>query len=193
MPFSLKRDVPILGSEGALRILGIVAPYLPILLFKSVAHLLGLTPQSRFWDLRSTVTVVLLRSYLSPSSTKRATVEGAQAWTTKQREVGPRMQKVDVPIPVVESEGEAVEGTVRRSIESLGSVNVGKHIQDVGVVGLTAEWIGYRTAPSKDGEAQVVRGGLSEEDKYWEMMGEVEGGDDSGVVLWFHGGTFSIP
>lgn len=116
------------------------------------------------------------------------TVEETQATTTKQQKVQVNTWKVDVDIPVAEEEGERLEGVVRRAIVDLGSAGIEQYIPKVGVQSLTGEWIGSRDKIQGEKEEYEERDGWSEEKKYQAMMEEVEGGEDSGVVLWLHGG-----
>lgn len=177
--------------SGRLGLLKLFAPQVPNLLVKSAGHFLSLTPQSQYWDLRTTLTVEFLRSYLAQSK-HTITVEETQAITTKQQRVQTNTWKVDVEVPVAEEEGDRLEGVVRRAIIDLGGIGVEQHIPKVGVQNSTGEWIGSRGKLQGEKEEHEEGGGWSEERKYQAMMEEVEGGEDSGAILWLHGGMSQV-
>lgn len=177
------------SGSGGFGFLRTFAPYVPNLLAKSAGYFLSMTPQSQYWDLRTTLTVEFLRVYLGQSR-ESSTVEETQAMTTKPQKVASNTWKVDVHIPVIEEEGEMLEEVVRKAIVALGSAGIEQYIPRVGVRSATGEWIGSKTkGKTGDGERKERGGSQSEEEKkYQAMMEEVEGGEDSGVVLWLHGG-----
>ena len=180
-----------LGYDSRLGAFKAIAPHLPNLLLKSTTHFLSLTPQSRCWDLRTTLIVEFLRGLLV--KTANITVEMFQNSTTRQQKVDLGAWKVDVQIPVDGADGESAENLVRTVIEELGDVGIGQYIPKVGAESLTGEWVGNRkTAPGeeRDEAAERRRENLSEKEKYDGLMKEVEGGEGSGVVLWLHGGMF---
>ncbi|CUS09832.1 unnamed protein product [Tuber aestivum] len=186
-----------LGRDSKISALKAIVPHLPNLLLKSTTHFLSLTPQSRSWDLRTTLTVELLRSYLARTiDDGLQTVESIQSLTMKQLKVEPHTWKVDVQIPVGSADGELIERIVETVVEELGDVGIRQHVPKVGAKSLTGEWVGNRKVVSggeRDEAAERRRENLSEEEKYDGLMREVEGGEDSGVVLWFHGGILCDP
>lgn len=182
-----------LGHDSRLGAFKVIAPHLPHLLLKSIAHFLSLTPQSRCWDLRTTLTVEFLRSFLAKSVNGSTTIEMFQSSTTRQQKVDPDTWKVDVQIPVDGADGELAESLVGTVIEELGDVGIGQYVPKVGAESLTGEWVGSRKVipgEERDESAERRRENLSEEEKYDGLMKEVKGGEDSGVVLWLHGGMF---
>lgn len=189
MSSSVKQQPP--NKSTRLGLLKFFAPQVPGLLVKSAGHFLSLTPQSEYWDLRTTLTVEFLRLWLGqPKHT--ITVEDAQAITTKQQRVQANTWKVDAEVPVAEEDAKMLEEVVRRAIVVLGSADIAQHVPRVGVPNSTGEWVGDRAKVPGEKEEHEERDGWSEEKKYQAMMEEVEGGEDASVVLLLHGGMFQM-
>lgn len=188
MTSSVKQQLP--NKSTRLGLLKFFATQAPGLLFKSAGHFLSLTPQSEYWDLRTTLTVEFLRLWLGQSK-HNITVEEVQGITTIARGVQANTWKVDVEVSVTEEDAKMLEEVVRRSIVVLGSAGVEQHIPKVGVPISSGEWIGCRAKVLGEKEDEE-RHGWSEEDKYQAMMEEVEGGEDSNVILLLHGGMFQM-
>lgn len=170
-------------------LLKLFAPQVPSLLVKSAGHFLSLTPQSGYWDLRTTLTVEFLRLWLGqPKHT--ITVEEAQSITTKQVKIQANTWKVDVDVEVSLEDEEMLEELARRAIVVMGSADIEQHIPRVGIPSATAEWIGCRAKVPGEKEEHEEREGWSEGKKYQAMMEEVQGGEESSVVLLLHGGMF---
>jgi len=181
------------GHDSRLGAFKVIVPHLPNLLLKSTAHFLSLTPQSRCWDLRTTLTVEFLRNFFAKTVNGSATIEAIQSSTTRRQKVDPDTWKVDVQIPVDGADGELAEGLVGTVIEELGDAGIGQYVPKVGTESSTGEWIGNRKVipgEERDEAAERRRENLSEEEKYDRLMKEVKGGEGSGVVLWLHGGMF---
>lgn len=172
-----------------LGLLKLFAPQVPNLLVKSAGHFLSLTPQSGYWDLRTTLTVEFLRLWLGQPK-QNTTVEDAQGITTKQAKVQANTWKVDVDVEVSPEDEKMLEELARRAIVVMGSANIEKHIPRVGVPSATGEWIGCRAKVMGEKEEHEEREGWSEGKKYQAMMEEMEGGEDGSVVLLLHGGMF---
>lgn len=187
---SIKQQPPN-NKSNRLGLLKLFAPQVPNLLVKSAGYFLSLTPQSEYWDLRTTLTVEFLRLWLGQSK-HAITVEDAQAITTKPQKVQANTWKVDVEVPVGAEDAKMLEEVVRRATVVLGSADIEQHIPRVGVENSTGEWVGFRAKVPGEKEEHEEREGWSEGKKYHAMMEEVEGGEDGPVVLLLHGGMFQI-
>lgn len=185
----LTNKPPTVSKSTKFGLLKLFAPQVPNLLFKSAGHFLSLTPQSGYWDLRTTLTVEFLRLWLGqPKQT--ITVEDAQSITTKQVKVQANTWKVDVDVEVCPEDEKMLEELARRAIVVMGSADIEQHIPRVGIPNATGEWVGCRAKVPGEREEHEEREGWSEGKKYQAMMEEVDGGEDSSVVLLLHGGMF---
>lgn len=169
-----------------------LAPRLPSMLYKSALHTLSLTPQARYWDLRTTLTVDLLRSFLNRGSGKPTTVEQVQALTTRPTKVAANtwVARVRVDGPADAVEAAAMVDAVVAAVEAAGGSR--EHVQDAAKaaeVPLTAEWVGSRAKRHAVGKEKEMYT-MSEQQRYDALLSEVDGGEEAGVVLWLHGGTW---
>ncbi|PWW80127.1 alpha/beta-hydrolase [Tuber magnatum] len=154
------------GRDSKTDVLKAIVPHIPNLLLKSTTHFLSLTPQSHYWDLRTTLTVELLRSYLARTIDGFQTVESIQSLTMRTQKIEPHTWKVDVQIPVGSADGELAERIVETAVEELGDVGIRQHVPKVGARSLTGEWVGNRKVAlgeGRDEAAERRRENLSEE------------------------------
>ncbi|CCX30808.1 alpha/beta hydrolase fold-domain-containing protein [Pyronema domesticum] len=163
-------------------LLRMLLPHVPHLMLRSTSHLLSLSPQSSYWDLKTTVIIEFLRSYLQqPSTRPPQTVEKIQANTTQRVKVAPDTWCLDVDYSA--PEGFNGELAVREAIVQLGGEE--KAIWKTGVAPLSAEWVAARSVelhgPAPEQEAQQI---------YNDMMADVK--QKETVVLYLHGGAYTM-
>ena len=151
-------------------------PKTPLLLKTALLHTLALSPTSSKWDLRTELTISVLRSFLTgpPSSLSKA-----QHVSLKDPGIkGPMwISKVTLPRP----EGEDVREALVRAIEGLkegGETYTLPEVKDV-----EAEWTGYRAGV----DANAPELDVSEGEKYENLMKEVK---SDVTILYFHGGAY---
>lgn len=166
--------------------LRLLLPHIPSLLTASTTHLLSLSSTSPYWDLKSTVIIALIKSYLSTPHDPPLTVEQVQRNSMGPKDkVGRGMWKVDASYGVVsDQEGTELEAVVRQEIERAG----GQEIPTAGVAPLTGEWIGARPANTRDLDTSA----FTEAEKYERLMQGVDGGEEGTTVLWLHGGAYFL-
>jgi hypothetical protein len=163
-------------------LLRMLLPHVPHLMLRSTSHLLSLSPQSSYWDLKTTVIIEFLRSYLQqPSTRPPQTVEKIQANTTQRVKVAPDTWCLDVDYSA--TEGFNGEAAVREAIVQLGGEE--KAIWKTGIAPLSAEWVAARSVelhgPAPEQEAQQI---------YNDMMADVK--QKETVVLYLHGGAYTM-
>ena len=166
--------------RGAL--LRVILPHLPHDLLKSASHILYLSPQGQYWDLKTTATVEFLRSYINHrASHKSVTVEKAQADTVRRTKVANNTWVSEVAFsPAPDFNGEAA---VKSAIVSLGGTSL--TIPPVGIAPLSGEWVAGRSTRIV-GEPPH----LSTEENYTGLTADTPNKD--AVILYLHGGAYFL-
>ncbi|GAB7361987.1 hypothetical protein MBLNU230_g2023t1 [Neophaeotheca triangularis] len=170
---------------GALGLLKFLAPQVPSLTTTAASHAIGFAPNSSKWDLRTTLTVSVIRNLMTGNGGKPSPISKTQATTLKDPGIKGKtwVAKATFAAPSHEEEGlrEAVFGAIDQMKE--GEVNYVKpYLADIEV-----EWTGYRPNAGKEEGLPDI----SEEDKYTKMLAEPERTSDT-VVLYFHGGAYYL-
>ncbi|KAL3477574.1 Alpha/Beta hydrolase protein [Aspergillus californicus] len=163
-----------LGSPAAL--LGALIVRIPLILKTLLLHGIGQSAGSGKQDVRTELTVAILRSFMNTN----VPVGKQQKGTNRDPGIKGRMwvSKVEIPQPEID-----VQEAVIKAIEEL---KLGDETYDIPGVGpVEAEWTGYRSGVSKN----APQPNISEEEKYKEL--KKESGSDM-VVLFFHGGAYFL-
>lgn len=151
-------------------------PRVPLVLKTILLHGVGLSPVSGKQDLRTELTVVIIRSFMKFKQPLRKQQKGSM------RDPGIRgplwVAKVTLPKPE-----DAVQDAVIKAFEELKVDGAGATCDIPGVGPVEAEWTGYRSGVSKTASLPEI----SEKEKYRELRKEAS--SDS-VVLYFHGGAY---
>jgi len=172
--------------------LKLLAPKAPFIFKTALWHTLSLSPTSSKWDLRTELTVRVLRQMLGPTS-KPSSVTKQQKLTTRDSGVKGNVwvSKIKVEVP----QEDDLREVLWRAIEDLrGEENEGEGNRSEGLYTkpaawpLEAEWTGYR----KDATASTPEpAGVSEAEKYANLIKETK---SKVTVLYFHGGAMvSLP
>lgn len=157
-------------------------PKVPLIGKTAVFHTLGFSEHSKYWDLRTELTINVLRSFINDSPPRP--LAQLQRMSIKVPEIKGRIwvSRVTMPRPdeddVRQALFKAIEGLREDGDEKGGFVE-----PELGPV--EAEWVGYRAGATK-GSTELR---ISEEQKYQEMMKEVE---SPTTVLYFHGGAYYL-
>ncbi|KAL8740855.1 MAG: hypothetical protein Q9184_008448, partial [Pyrenodesmia sp. 2 TL-2023] len=161
------------SPSGLLRVF---APKVPFVVKTALWHSLWLSPTSSKWDLRTEITVRIIRSLLdNPNPTPLAK---QQRWSLKDPGIKGRMwiSKVTLPRP----EEEDIRDVL---VEAIASLDQGEGIYTVPpILPVEAEWTGYRANVGHDRQ----RLDLSEGQHYEKLMAEVT---SPVTILYFHGGV----
>lgn len=160
-------------------------PRFPLIAKTVLLHLLKMSEASRYLDLKSEVTVSIMRAFLNP--VRPSSISKVQAMTTRDPGIKGRIwiSKVASEIPPenhIRDTLLAVIDTMRedrssRSAEGLFGVPE--------IASVEAEWTGYRAKATLDATLPPI----SEEEKYEEMMKECR---SSPTILYFHGGAYYL-
>ncbi|OTB09567.1 hypothetical protein M426DRAFT_316121 [Hypoxylon sp. CI-4A] len=154
---------------------------LPMAIKVALLHVLGRSETSKHLDLKSNLTVSLLRSVFQdkPKSISKSQamtlrdpgIKGRIWVSTAASQVPPEQEIRDALLAVIEALGDPKE---RGSAPTF-------RIPEI--VSVEAEWTGYRAGATKDSTLPAV----SEEEKYRELMKEVK---NATTFLYFHGGAY---
>jgi acetyl esterase/lipase len=166
-----------------MRLLRLILPKIPFIFRILISHLLHLSDSAKYLDLRSDLTVALLRNILSTG--KAQSISKTQAFTLRDPGVKGRIwiSTVVSKIPPEQSIRDALIATINSSKRDL--VPDGEPCRIPDLVPVEAEWTGYRAAATPDSAPPQI----SEEDKYHEMMKECK---SPVTVLYFHGGAYYL-
>ncbi|KAF2645153.1 acetyl-hydrolase [Massarina eburnea CBS 473.64] len=167
-------------------ILRLLIPKTPFILKTAVAHSLSLSHTSAKWDLRTELTVKILRDMLGPKA-KPSSIEKNQKLTTKDPGVKGSVWVSKVQFPEEGAEDE-VRRTVLRAVEEL-CMSEGSEKEtwtEPASRPLEAEWTGYRAGVNDN---TLEPPNLSEADKYANILKETT---SRVTVLYFHGGAMYL-
>jgi acetyl esterase/lipase len=155
-------------------------PKLPLVLKIIAAHTLNLSENAGKWDLRTELTVRVIRSFVDASNKPRKMSE-AQAATLKDSGVTGKkwISKYTIPKPSEDDVRQALF-TVINDMKEGGEIYTEPELRAVEV-----EWTGYRV-DATDNEPEPD---IGEEEKYKNLMSEVK---SDVTILYFHGGAYYL-
>ncbi|KAF2735092.1 hypothetical protein EJ04DRAFT_465589, partial [Polyplosphaeria fusca] len=156
-------------------------PKIPFMTKTALLHTLSFSETSSKWDLRTELTVKVLRQVLGPNGTP-STVTKQQRLTTKDPGVKGKVWVCKVTCPV--DEGDGVRQTLFKCIQEMGDGT--EKFTPPASQPLEAEWNGYR-ADATDTTPEPV--GLTEQEKYDKLVSETT---SKVTVLYFHGGAMYL-
>lgn len=162
---------------------------LPLIARVALLHMLHMSPPSRYVDLRTELTVAVLRSFITPS--KPATISGTQRLLNADPGIKGRIwiAKYTAPAP---PDAARLRDVVVAAVEAMRPAALDGSppppLRDVAwpdAVPVEAEWTGYRRGASSSSRLPL----LDEPDRYREMMREVK---SPLTVLYLHGGAYYL-
>ena len=153
-----------------------ILPKVPLLISNAVWHSVGLSKNSKKWDLKTEIAVSLVRALINnpkPSPISKQQVAGSKDPGIK----GPMwISKVVAPTPEEDARIALVN-----AIEALKEKEEIYTVPDIKPV--EAEWTGYRAGV----DSNRPRLDLSEVEHYGRLMKEVK---SDVTILYFHGGAY---
>jgi acetyl esterase/lipase len=163
-------------------LLKLLVPKTPFILKTALAHSLSLTPTASKWDLRTELTIKILRDMLGPDSTPSSITKN-QALTTKDPGIKGKVWISKVTFAEADGEDD-VRQSMLRAIEEMSTD--GETYTTPDARPLEAEWVGYRGGV---GDAEPEPKGLDESEKFANLMKETS---SKVTVLYFHGGAMYL-
>jgi len=155
-------------------------PQVPLIARVALLHILRWSEQAKYIDLRTALTVAVLRSFLTPE--KPLSVTGTQRFLGRDPGIKGRIwvSKYTAPAP----EGTSIRDALVKVIETLRLPSAARtEVRLPEIAPVEAEWTGYRDGAADDAKLPQI----SEEDKYHRLMEECT---SSVTVLYFHGGAY---
>ncbi|KAH7088388.1 acetyl-hydrolase [Paraphoma chrysanthemicola] len=167
------------SSPSAL--LKLLLPKTPSILKTALWHTLSMSPTASKWDVRTAITISILRDMIGPNSPP-TTITKIQRLTTKDPPVKGKVwvSKVKLAVP----EEDDVRQMLFKAIDDMGTGDEQWTKPDTRP--LEAEWNGYR-ADARDDEPEPTD--LSEKEKYDTMLKETS---SKVTLLYFHGGAMYL-
>ncbi|KAI1416576.1 alpha/beta hydrolase fold-domain-containing protein [Hypoxylon sp. FL1857] len=171
-------------GNGRLELLWTILPKLPLIAKVVLLHLFGMSEASKYIDLRTDLTVSVIRSMMTPA--KPRSIAETQAMSLRDPGVKGKIWVSTASAKVPPEEGirdallAAIDGM--RAPEDRGKA---PSFKIPNIIPVEAEWTGYRAAAGKDEPLPAIL----EVEKYHEMMKEVK---NKTTFLYFHGGAYYL-
>ncbi|QIW95050.1 hypothetical protein AMS68_000568 [Peltaster fructicola] len=172
--------------EDATRLIKLLVPQIPSLASTALWHTLGRTPNSDKWDLRTEMTVQVLRYFMSGAGQATPSpVSRVQRMSLKPQPVKGKVWAAQAMLKAPTAGEETVREAVFKAIEDMASSPVNYTKPDL--VDLEVEWTGFRPEARNDEPAPAI----SEEEKYKRMMAEPTRTSET-TILYVHGGAYYL-
>lgn len=157
-----------------------LVPRIPSLMKAAAAHTLSMSPTSSKWDLRTEMTVHVLRSAMTGEA---PTIGKIQAQTIQDPGVKGKVwiAKANIPAP----QDQDLTDATFRAIEEMGD-GTESYVKP-SLADIEAEWTGFR--PDAGSEESLPD--ISEKEKYNKLMSESTKTSKT-TVLYFHGGAYYL-
>lgn len=157
--------------------LSFLLPKVPFLLKTALYHSLSLSPTASKWDLRTELTIKLIREYVC--NPKPSSISKQQSMSLKDPGIKGKMWISMITLPKPEEDD--MRKVVVNAIEALKEGNETYTVPELAPV--EAEWTGWRSGVGND----APRPDLSEPEHYEQLMKEVS---SPVTILYFHGGAY---
>jgi len=160
-------------------------PQIPSLANTALWHSMGMTPTSSKWDLRTELTVQVLRQMMGGGGSKPSSISKVQSTTLKDPGIKGKMWVAKATIKAPKQADESVRDAVFEAIDAMkdGEVRYTKPE----LVDTEVEWTGFR--PNAGPEEALPE--VSEGEKYKRMMAEPTRTSGT-TILYFHGGAYYL-
>lgn len=161
----------------------LLLPKTPMILKTALLHTLSLSPTSSKWDLKTEITVKIIRDMIGPNGTP-SPITKQQKLTTRDPGVKGKVWVSKIKFDKLEDEEGGVREKLFGAIEAMGTgeeqwTRVENHAVE-------AEWTGYRKDAMKDTPEPAD---WSEKQKYDALMEETR---SRVTILYFHGGAMYL-
>jgi len=157
----------------------LLLPKIPFTCKTAVVHLLHLSPTSSKWDLRTKLTIELIRVLTLPDEPPSVSDVQAQSMAAPDVKGKIWISRTAADIPPEED----AQSLLFRIIDQLNENHA--IYTKPSYVRVEAEWTGYRA----DAKANTPEPTLSEKEKYAKLMAEVT---SPVTILYFHGGAMYL-
>ncbi|KAF2791492.1 acetyl-hydrolase [Melanomma pulvis-pyrius CBS 109.77] len=165
--------------------LKLLLPKTPFIFKTALWHTLSLSPTSSKWDLRTELTIKILRQMLGPTA-KPQSITKQQRMTTRDPGIKGKVwvSKVKCPVPEEDDLRQALFKAIAEMRD--GGEKDEEIYTEPDAVPLEAEWTGYRTDAT---DSSPEPAGFSETQKYEALIKETT---SKVTLLYFHGGAMYL-
>jgi len=171
--------------DSPLGLLKFLFPQIPSLANTAVWHTLGMSTTSSKWDLRTELTVSVLRSMMSGGNTKPSRISKVQATTLRDPGIKGKIWVAKATVKAPSPEDESLREAVFKAIEDMKDGEVSYVKPEL--VDTQVEWTGFRPNAGKN----ELLPDVSEEEKYERLLAEPTRTSET-TVLYFHGGAYYL-
>jgi hypothetical protein len=173
------------GDYHNFKMLMMLLPKLPLIVWVSVMHVLRLSESAKYLDLRSALVVSVLRSFLEPSPSQEQSISAVQRLTLKDPGIKGRIwvSTYTSPPPPETDARDALMKAIRDMSDP--SLPAPQHRTVPEMVHVQAEWTGFRAAASSDAPLPAISG----KEMYHKMMAECT---EPTTILYLHGGAYYL-
>lgn len=169
-------------DKETLRLITVLLPRLPLILRVCLLHILCLSAPARYLDLRTEVTVSVLRSLIAPS--RPLSISQTQKLTLRDPGIKGRIWVSKYTAPVPPESG--VRDVLLAAVNGMNPpADPPLQARTPDIVPVEAEWTGYRAGAQSKSPLPPI----PEKEKYKELMKEVK---NPVTVLYFHGGAYYL-
>jgi acetyl esterase/lipase len=168
-------------------LLKFLVPKIPSLANTALWHTMGMTETSNQWDLKTALTVQVLRSVMNGGLTDPTPVGKVQASTLKDPGVKGKTWVANATIPAPKEDQEGLRHAVFTAIDQLSESESTPEYTKPNLADTQIEWTGFRPNAAKNDKMPDI----SEADKYSRLMAEPTRTSDT-TVLYFHGGAYYL-
>lgn len=173
------------SMDVATRIFKLLYPEIPSLASTAFWHTLGRTPMSSKWDLRTEITVQVLRYFTHPPKSGPRPISATQGLSTKAQAVKGKIWVAKETLKVPSADDETIRDAVFEAIEDMKICPVTYTKPDL--VDLNVEWIAHRPGARDDEPLPEI----SEEERYAKLMAEPYRSTPL-TILYVHGGAYYL-
>lgn len=163
----------------------LLGPQVPSLASTALWHTLGRAENCETWDLRTTLTVQVLRSLMSGGGKNPSPISKVQAGTLKDPGIKGKTWIAKATIAAPKESEEGIRDAVFKAVDEMAEEEV--NYVKPGLVDTEVEWTGFRPNAGKE-EALP---NLSEAEKYKKMLAEPTRTSET-TILYFHGGAYYL-
>ncbi|KAA8566775.1 hypothetical protein EYC84_009875 [Monilinia fructicola] len=167
-----------MDTSSPLSFVKVVLPKVPMIGKTVLFHTLGLSSNSTHWDLKTELTVNMLRSF---THSTQNSISQTQAATLRDPGIKGKLwiSKVTLPTPAEDD----IRQKLFHAIEDMKPDGAPEHaFEEPDLMPVEAEWTGHRAGATKDSK----RLHIPEPQQYTEMMKEV---NTPTTILYLHGGA----
>lgn len=171
-------------NSGNNKMMLALIPKIPLMMRVALLHMLSLSKQSKYLDLRTEITIAVLRSFTNPSVPRSISATQKMAAMVPKLKGKIWVSNYTCPAPPPEERG--LQDAIAKAIDEMRNPKVPPPSYEMpDPAPIEAEWTGYRANATSESRLPDV----SERELYAEMMKEVK---SPVTVLYFHGGAYYL-